>query len=144
MITKTKELACDARRAFELFTTRAGDWWPARLRHTSGPASAIVMLATGRFYERGDDGHEVELGVVRAWEPPHRLVLDWYPGTDAERPTRVEVCFVDQGASSTRVEVRHDATPASEALFPARAPRYDAAWSLVLEALAGAARAREA
>jgi uncharacterized protein YndB with AHSA1/START domain len=141
MIFKSKILACNVARAFELFTTRAGEWWPPRLRHSGDSASAIVMLATGRFFERGSDGHEVELGVVREWAAPDRLVLDWYPGTDVEHPTRVEVTFFAEGVASTRIEVRHQALPASEALFPIRATRYDAAWSLVLEALERAAEA---
>jgi uncharacterized protein YndB with AHSA1/START domain len=139
VILKTKMLACHVGRAFELFTTRAGEWWPPALRHTGDPTSAIVIQDTGRFFERGRDGREVELGAVRAWEPPDRLVLDWYPGTDALHPTRVEIRFIAESDSTTRVEVRHDATPASEALFPARAPRYDAAWSRVLDSFERAA-----
>jgi uncharacterized protein YndB with AHSA1/START domain len=138
VIFKSRVLACSIEQAFELFTARAGDWWPPRLRHSGDDASAIVMSATGPFFERSRDGHEVPLGVVRSWEPPHRLVFDWYPGTDAEHPTRVEICFVPEGAESTRIEVSHTATDASEALFPTRAPRYDAAWSQVLDALDGA------
>jgi uncharacterized protein YndB with AHSA1/START domain len=141
MIFKSKVLACDVGRAFELFTKRAGEWWPPRLRHTGDSASTIVMLATGRFFERGSDGHEVELGFVREWEPPDRLVLDWYPGTDGDHPTRVELLFIAEGATATRVEVRHEALPASEALFPSRAPRYDAAWALVLDAVGSAVEA---
>lgn len=139
MIFKSKVLACDVAKAFELFTTCAGEWWPPRLRHTGDPSSTIVMLSTGRFFERGGDGHEVELGAVREWAAPDRLVLDWYPGTDVEHPTRVEVRFIPEGAASTRVEIRHESLPASELLFPARAPRYDAAWSLVLDSFGGAA-----
>ncbi len=139
MIFKTKVLACRLGRAFELFTTRAGEWWPPALRHTGDPASAIVIEESGRFFERGRDGREVELGAVRAWEPPDRLVFDWYPGTDAEHPTRVEILFIAESDATTRVEVRHEAGPASEELFPARAPRYEAAWSRVLDALEKAA-----
>lgn len=138
MIFKTKVLACGVGRAFELFTTRAGEWWPPGLRHTRDPASAIVIEEAGRFFERGRDGHEVELGAVTAWEPPRRLALDWYPGTDALHPTRVEIRFIAESDSRTRVEVRHDSTAASEDLFPARAPRYEAAWSRVLDALEAA------
>ncbi|MCC7196427.1 MAG: SRPBCC domain-containing protein [Gemmatimonadaceae bacterium] len=138
MIVKTKILACSVARAFDLFTNRAGEWWPSQLRHTGDEASLIVMSATGRFFERGSDGREVELGIVCVWEPPERLVLDWYPGTGVEHPTRVEVRFVSEGAASTRIEIRHDATAASEALFPSRAPRYEAAWSRVLDALTAA------
>jgi hypothetical protein len=66
------------------------------------------------------------------------LLFDWYPGTDAEHPTRVEIRFLADGPESTRIEVQHTATDSSEALFPTRAPRYDAAWTSVLEALSRA------
>ena len=75
---------------------------------------------------------------MRAWEPPSRLLLDFYPGTDAEHPTEVEVAFRAEG-DGTRVTVTHRATTASEALFPSRAPRYAASWDVVLPALARAA-----
>ena len=68
------------------------------------------------------------------WDPPQRLVLDFYPGTDAEHPTRVEVRFTADGGA-TEVMILHSATAASEALFTAQAPRYEASWSLVLAAL---------
>jgi uncharacterized protein YndB with AHSA1/START domain len=137
MIEKAITLTCDPARAFHLFTARISDWWPPERRHTSDPNSVIVLSETGRFFERDQSGKEVELGAVRAWEPPARLVLDWYPGTDAEHPTRVEVSFMAEG-SSTRVIVQHSPTEASKDLFPTRAPRYQASWDMVLAAFAGA------
>ena len=92
-LTKTVVLACGIDRAFALFTEHASAWWPAERRHTADATSEIMMLAGGRFYERGRDGKEVELGRVRDWQPPTRIVLDWYPGTDAEHPTAVTITF---------------------------------------------------
>ncbi len=91
MIEKSAFLTCSPTRAFELFTERASDWWPEAVRHTPDPRSEIRMLASGRFWERARDGHEVELGRVLVWEPAERLVLDFYPGTDALHPTEVIV-----------------------------------------------------
>jgi uncharacterized protein YndB with AHSA1/START domain len=139
-IEKTVVLRCDRARAFALFTEETGAWWPPERRHTGDPASRIAMLASGRFYEEGAGGRVVELGRVRVWEPPARLVLDWYPGTDAEHPTEVEVRFEPEG-DATRVVVIHRPTAASADLFGTRAPRYDASWDLVLAALARAATA---
>lgn len=141
MIERTVVLPCPLGRAFALFTQEASTWWPPERRHTGDPASAIVLLASGRFYERATDGREVELGRVRAWEEPSRLLLDFYPGTDAEHPTEVEVTFTPASADAgqTRVTVVHRATPASEALFGARVARYVASWELLLPALARAA-----
>ena len=135
MIKKSVLLPCDRDAAFALFTTRISEWWPPERRHTRDPRSTIVLSPDGPFVERDAAGNEVPLGLVRAWEAPARLLLDWYPGTDAEHPTSVEVLFVPEG-DSTRVEVRHDDTPASRDLFPTRAPRYAASWDLVLGALA--------
>lgn len=140
MIEKSVLLPVDVARAFALFTQRIGDWWPPARRHTGDASSAMFLEQGGRFYERAGDGREVELGRVRAWDAPHRLLLDWYPGTDAEHPTEVEVRFVAE-TGGTRVVVRHGPTEKSRDLFGARAPRYDASWDLVLAALAAAALA---
>jgi uncharacterized protein YndB with AHSA1/START domain len=135
MITKTAVLPCSIERAFELFTEHASEWWPPERRHTRDPASEIRMLASGRFWERDTHGREVELGRVRTWQPPSRLVLDWYPGTDVDHPTQVVVSFAAEGAS-TRITIEHRPLPASDDLWGDRVSRYVASWDLVLAALA--------
>jgi hypothetical protein len=139
MIEKSVFLPCSQERAFELFTREISAWWPPERRHTSDPSSQMFLLESGRFYERASDGKEVELGRVRAFEAPRRLLLDFYPGTDAAHPTEVEVDFLPE-EGGTRVVIHHRATKASESLFGARAPRYVASWDVVLPALARAAR----
>lgn len=135
MIDKSVILACGPDRAFELFTERAGLWWPAARRHSMDANSTIRMEATGRFYERSRDGAEVELGVVRQFESGKRLLLDWYPGTGPDSPTQVEITFepVDDG---TRVTVRHARGAADETIFGRNAPAYDRSWDLVLASVA--------
>ncbi len=138
MIRKTVLLHCDPVRAFGLFTERAGEWWPLDRRHTGDRESEIRILATGRFFERARDGREVELGRVRVWEPPGRLVLDFYPGTDADHPTEVTVGFAAEG-EKTRVTIEHRPTEASAELFTQRNALFEASWDLVLRAFAEAA-----
>jgi len=135
MIVKSVLLRCDPDRAFSLFTEHAGQWWPSDRRHTEDDNSTIRIEATGRFFERASDGTEVELGVVRLFEPACRLVLDWYPGTGPAQPTRVEVRFeaVEDG---TRVTVTHDAGAAGAELFTQNAPAYARSWESVLAAAA--------
>jgi uncharacterized protein YndB with AHSA1/START domain len=137
MIVKSVVLRCSPQRAFALFTEHAGLWWPAERRHTKDATSTIRMEATGRFFERSSDGSEVALGEVRLFEPARRLLLDWYPGTGRERPTRVEVDFeaVDGG---TRVTVRHGPGAAGADAFARNASGYQRSWGLVLAALADA------
>lgn len=133
MIQKSVLLPRPPAAAFALFTERASEWWPPERRHTKDPKSTITLTAEGRFSERSGD-HEVQLGRVRAWEPGRRLLLDWFPGTDAEHPTEVEITFTAEG-DGTRVTVLHRPLPVSEKLFGDRAPRYAASWDLVLAAL---------
>ena len=135
MIVKSVILRCSPERAFALFTERGGDWWPAGRRHTSDMSSTIRIEAGGRFFERARDGTEVELGVVRAFEPAKRLVLDWYPGTGRENPTNVEVVFeIDE--AGTRITIKHGPGKAGAARFEQNARAYAASWDFVLAALA--------
>lgn len=136
MITRSVLLPKAPPAAFALFTERASEWWPPDRRHTKDPKSVITLAASGRFSERSGD-HEVQLGKVRVWDPPRRLVLDWFPGTDADHPTEVEITFAPEGAG-TRVTVQHRPLPVSAPLFDDRAPRYDKSWELVLAALVAA------
>ena len=135
MITKTVVLKCDAARAFALFTEHAGQWWPEDRRHTDDNASTIRMEASGRFFERAIDGTEIELGIVRTFEPPHRLSLDWFPGTGADAPTRVTIVF-ESAADGTRVTIEHDEGAAPHDLFSRNDAAYDRSWDLVLAAVA--------
>jgi hypothetical protein len=93
MIVKSVFLPLPRDAAFELFTQKIGQWWPADRRHTQDPASEIYLLASGRFYERARDGREVDLGRVRAWEFPERILLDFYVATGRDQPTEVEIAF---------------------------------------------------
>ena len=135
MIIKSVVLRCDPERAFALFTEHAGLWWPAERRHTKDAGSMIRMEASGRFFERANDGAEVELGVVQLFEPGNRLLLDWYPGTGPANPTQVRVTFesIDEG---TRVTVHHGPGPAGADTFGRNAPAYVRSWDMVLAALA--------
>jgi uncharacterized protein YndB with AHSA1/START domain len=135
MIVKSVVLACDPDHAFALFTEQAGLWWPAARRHSKDANSTIRMEAGGRFFERSNDGAEVELGVVRHFEPARRLLLDWYPGTGPEHPTQVEITFA-AADGGTRVTVRHSQGTASSAVFRGNAPAFDRSWDLVLAAAA--------
>ena len=136
LVEKSVQLPCSLERAFALFTDRIDDWWPPARRHSKHPES-VIALSADRFWEFAPDGDEVELGRVRAWEPPNRIVLEWFPGTDPEHPTLVEVDFISV-KEGTEVRITHRATAQSLELFPLRAPRYAASWDLVLAALLAA------
>ena len=138
MMVKSVVLPLSPAAAFELFTQKIGQWWPADRRHTQDPTSEIFLLESGRFYERARDGREVELGHVRSWDLPNRILLDFFIATGPDKPTEVEIAFTAR-EDGTQVTVVHRPKPASEALWTERAPRYERSWDVVLAALSQAA-----
>ena len=134
MIEKNVFLPLPPAEAFALFTERISEWWPESHRPSKDPRSEVRIVPLGRFRERTADGREFDLGLVRAWEPPVLLELDFYLGTDREHPTSVTVRFTPEG-EGTRVVVEHRPTAASESLWELRAPRYQSSWDAVLGAL---------
>lgn len=100
--------------AWRVFTERMGKWWPLA-HYKIGQANAVDAILEprvgGRWYERGDDGSTCMWGSVLAWEPTTRLVLSWDITADwrydPELKTEVEVRFIAESESRTRVELEH-------------------------------------
>lgn len=99
-------------RAFDVFSNGIGRWWPKT--HKIGASDldrpVIEPHAGGRWYERGVDGSECEVGKVLVWEPPSRLVLIWQVTPEwkyvSDLETHVEILFTPEG-SGTRVDLEH-------------------------------------
>ena len=103
-------------RAFDVFTNRFGTWWPLESHHISEQDAVDAVIeprAGGRWFERAADGSECEWGRVLEWDAPARVLLAWHLtpdfvyDPDPARSTQVEVRFVPEGSSSTRVELEH-------------------------------------
>ena len=112
-VRKSVRVNAPPERAFEVFTAGIGRWWPKS--HHIGAADldrlVIEPRAGGRWFERGVDGVECDIGKVLVWEPPSRLVLGWQLTAewkfDPDLITEVEVQFIADGANATRVELEH-------------------------------------
>jgi uncharacterized protein YndB with AHSA1/START domain len=99
-------------RAFEVFTSGIGRWWPKS--HHIGKSDldrpVLEPKADGRWYELGVDGSQCDVGKVALWDPPARLVLIWQLTAeftfDPDLVTEVEVQFTPEG-SGTRVDLEH-------------------------------------
>lgn len=104
-------IAAPPSRVFEAFTAEIGAWWrPNALfqtgRHPDGKLSIEPGL-DGRLLETHTDGDVDEIGRIRAWEPPVRLVLTWRPTSfAADQETEVHVRF-EPVDGVTRVVVEH-------------------------------------
>jgi uncharacterized protein YndB with AHSA1/START domain len=67
----------------------------------------------GRWYEVGADGSQCDTGRVTAFEPPARLAVAWHLNgqfqfdPDPAHASEVEVRFVVEGPTQTRVELEH-------------------------------------
>ena len=117
-VRKTIVVQAPQARAFEVFTTRFGSWWP-KSHHIGAAEMAEAIIEPrrgGRWYEKGVDGSECDWGEVLAWEPPSRVVLSWHLNgqfkIDENVDSEVEVRFVGEDANTTRVELEHRITAA--------------------------------
>jgi uncharacterized protein YndB with AHSA1/START domain len=113
-VTKQIVVEVGARRAFDVFTAGFATWWPTATHHLGAADPETVAIEPrigGRLVETGVDGSECTWGHVRAWEPPHRFVFSWEISAEWEiDPTigsEVEVRFVEESPTRTRVELEH-------------------------------------
>ena len=101
--------------AFDVFTRDIGSWWPPEHHILQAELGEMVfeLREGGDIFDRGVDGSECHWGRVLAYEPPNRVVFSWDVSpqwqieTDPERTSEVEVRFVADGPSRTRVELEH-------------------------------------
>jgi uncharacterized protein YndB with AHSA1/START domain len=107
-------------RAFDAFVSEIGAWWQPNALFTFTPRDPGVLAFEpgegGRLTTTLASGKVFEIGKIRAWEPPKRLVFGWRqaafaPGQDTEVEVRFELV-----GDETRVTVEHsgwDTVPAT-------------------------------
>jgi len=123
----TVHVAVDPAVAFEVFTEETDLWWRRGPRYRmAGKSPGSLQFEPevgGRLFERieAPSGPRiVEVGRVRVWEPPARLVFEWRNTVFAPgETTEVEVLF-ERIASGTRVTVEHRGWAAIRPDHPAR------------------------
>jgi uncharacterized protein YndB with AHSA1/START domain len=112
-VRKSVRVGAPPQRAFDVFTAGISRWWPKTHHIGASDLDTLVIEPRegGRWYERGVDGVECEVGKVLVWEPPSRLVLGWQLTPDWKFDpnliTEVEVQFIPDGENATRVELEH-------------------------------------
>ena len=103
-----------AARAFELFTTQTGRWWPFGPGGNSRRRRQIIVEphAKGRMYEVHADGAVGEWAIIVAYVPPRSLIVEWLLDADfamgsAPSSTDVELFFADNRDGTSHVTVIH-------------------------------------
>lgn len=113
-VRKSVQVQAPQEVAWRVFTEQIGTWWPLA-HYKIGQAKAVDAIVEpkvgGRWYELGDDGSMCQWGSVLAWEPNSRLLLSWdITGDwqyDPALKTEIEIRFIPDGKSATRVELEH-------------------------------------
>ena len=112
-VRKTITVNAPQARAFEVFTGGMGQWWNPDYTIGRKPFSSVVIEPKegGRWFERDDEGGECDWGRVLVWDPPRRAVLAWQISAewafDPNLTTELEIRFLPEGPSTTRVELEH-------------------------------------
>lgn len=102
-------------RAFRVFTEDFGSFKPAEHNMLAVPIAETVFepRVGGHLYDRGVDGSECRWARVLAYEPPDRVVISWdisphwQVETDLAKTSEVEVRFIAEAPTRTRVELEH-------------------------------------
>jgi uncharacterized protein YndB with AHSA1/START domain len=149
-VTKSITVEAPQARAFEVFTDGFASWWPLDSHHIGDKPAATAVIeprAGGRWFEVAADGSECDWGTVIAYEAPERVLLGWQLDADwrhdPDLVTEVEVRFIAESDSRTRVELEHrDLGRFGGRVDEVRnAISSDQGWSGLLAAFAEAARA---
>jgi uncharacterized protein YndB with AHSA1/START domain len=102
-------------RAFAVFTTGIGTWFPPEYNMLPVPIAERVFepRAGGRVYDRGTDGSECHWADVLVYEPPTRVIISWRISprwqieTDRTKTSDVEIRFTAETPGRTRVDLEH-------------------------------------
>jgi uncharacterized protein YndB with AHSA1/START domain len=126
--------------AFDVFTREIDLWWRRGLKfRPSGKHVGVLHFEAGvggrlfESYEVGKETRLVEVGRVRVWAPPSRLVFEWRNQNFApDESTEVEVLFEPAGEASTQVTLYHRGWSSLRPDHPARHGNTGAAMSRMI------------
>jgi uncharacterized protein YndB with AHSA1/START domain len=102
-------------RAFQLFIERFDAIKPRDHNLLSVPIAESIFEPRegGHIYDVGVDGSQCRWSRVLTYQPPDRLVFSWDIGptwqleTDPRKTSEVEVRFIAESDTRTRVELEH-------------------------------------
>lgn len=135
-IEKTIVVPATPARAFDVFTSEIGAWWPVASHSVSSfsgdrPRDVVFEAkAGGRIYEVLSDGKESLWGTVSECVPGRRIVFSWHPGRSPTQATTITVVFEPEGGDATTVTLIHVGWENLAEGVTIR-PQYETGWDLV-------------
>lgn len=96
--THSLSMTCDAATAFEVFTARMGDWWPASHTPDADQFDSIVVepRVGGDVSMTMKDGSAHAFGRVTAWVPGEVYAQTWTLAQTPDHPSSLTVTFSDR------------------------------------------------
>ena len=137
-IVKQVTIAKPADQVFRMFTAEIAEWWPLKGYSVGKEAAkfcAIEPRVGGRVFERSAEGTESDWGKVLVWDPPRTFACSWrpaHPEHPIETAQRVEVRFIAESPTITRVELVHSGWEANAEGQKLR-DAYNGGWAMVFE-----------
>lgn len=133
-VRKQLRVSLPVEKAFRLFTTGMGSWWPLAT-HSIGEHEAETCYfeewVGGRILEVLKDGSQSEWGKVLIWEPLHKISFHWYPGRTPDTAQEVTVIFTEIPGGAL-VELVHTGWETLGAQAVAQRDSYETGWDYVL------------
>jgi len=139
-IVKTIEVPCSQAKAFEVFVSEMGAWWPLDKRSMSmqgggKPAKSLRIdpKQGGKIVEIGHDDTEHHWGTIKSYDPHDSLSMDFHMGLPAENASLVEVRFTALEGDRTRVELTHGNWEAFGDMAEMMRGGYGSGWVIIFE-----------
>ncbi len=139
-IIKTIEVPCSQEKAFGVFVTEMGSWWPLDKRSMSlmgggKPAKSLRIEPKlgGKIVEIGHDDNEHHWGTIKSYDPHDSLSMDFHMGLPAENASLVEVRFTALEDDRTRVELTQSNWEAFGDMAEMMRGGYGSGWVIIFE-----------
>ncbi|MDH3738357.1 MAG: SRPBCC domain-containing protein [Alphaproteobacteria bacterium] len=139
-LISTIDVPCSQEKAFMVFVTEMGSWWPLDKRsmsimHTGEPAKSLSTEAKlgGRIVEIAHDDAEHHWGTITSYDPHDALKMDFHMGLPTDQASLVEVTFSAVEDELTRVELTQSNWEAFGDMAEMMRGGYGSGWVIIFE-----------
>ena len=135
------EVPCSQEKAFAVFATEMGSWWPLDKRSMSlmgsggKPAKSLSIdpKQGGKIVEIGHDDTEYLWGTIKSYDPHDSISMNFHMGLPPENASLVEVRFTTLGHERTRVQLTHSNWEAFGEMAEMMRGGYGSGWVIIFE-----------